>query len=51
MRFDEISKETPHLINLRPGGERYLIDFDRAEYRPGFEVVHLRPYQEHLATR
>lgn len=29
-RFDEISKETPHLINLRPGGDRYLIDFERA---------------------
>ncbi len=30
LRFDEISKETPHLINLRPGGNRYLIDFERA---------------------
>lgn len=30
LRFDEISKETPHLINLRPGGSRYLIDFERA---------------------
>ncbi|VVB93319.1 Dihydroxy-acid dehydratase [uncultured archaeon] len=29
-RFDEISRETPHLINLRPGGDRYLIDFERA---------------------
>jgi dihydroxy-acid dehydratase len=29
-RFDEISKETPHLINLRPGGNWYLIDFERA---------------------
>ncbi|SNQ62647.1 dihydroxy-acid dehydratase [Candidatus Methanoperedens nitratireducens] len=29
-RFDDISKETPHLINLRPGGDRYLIDFERA---------------------
>ncbi|NJD76602.1 MAG: dihydroxy-acid dehydratase [Candidatus Methanoperedens sp.] len=29
-RFDEISRETPHLINLRPGGNRYLIDFERA---------------------
>ncbi len=29
-RFDEISRETPHLVNLRPGGNRYLIDFERA---------------------
>ncbi len=29
-RFDELSRETPHLINLRPGGNRYLIDFERA---------------------
>jgi dihydroxy-acid dehydratase len=29
-RFDEISRETPHLINLRPGGNRFLIDFERA---------------------
>ncbi len=29
-RFDEISRETPHLVNLRPGGKHYLIDFERA---------------------
>ncbi len=29
-RFDEISRETPHLVNLRPGGTSYLIDFERA---------------------
>ncbi|HID26796.1 MAG TPA: dihydroxy-acid dehydratase [Methanosarcinales archaeon] len=29
-RFDELSRETPHLINLRPGGNNYLIDFERA---------------------
>ncbi len=29
-RFDEISRDTPHLINLRPGGNQYLIDFERA---------------------
>jgi dihydroxy-acid dehydratase len=29
-RFDEISRKTPHLINLRPGGNRYLIDFEHA---------------------
>lgn len=29
-RFDELSKVTPHLINLRPGGEHFMIDFDKA---------------------
>lgn len=29
-RFDELSRITPHLINLRPGGEHFMIDFDRA---------------------
>lgn len=29
-RFDDISRETPHLVNLRPGGTSYLIDFERA---------------------
>jgi len=28
--FDEISKKIPHLVNLRPGGPHFLIDFDRA---------------------
>ncbi|MCZ7398761.1 MAG: dihydroxy-acid dehydratase [Candidatus Methanoperedens sp.] len=37
MRFDEISKETPHLINLRPGGDRYLIDFERAGGVPAIQ--------------
>lgn len=36
-RFDELSKETPHLINLRPGGNRYLIDFDRAGGVPAIQ--------------
>ncbi len=36
-RFDEISKETPHLINLRPGGNRYLIDFERAGGVPAIQ--------------
>jgi len=36
-RFDEISKETPHLINLRPGGDRYLIDFERAGGVPAIQ--------------
>ncbi|NJD53989.1 MAG: dihydroxy-acid dehydratase [Candidatus Methanoperedens sp.] len=35
--FDEISKETPHLINLRPGGNRYLIDFERAGGVPAIQ--------------
>ncbi|VVB95698.1 Dihydroxy-acid dehydratase [uncultured archaeon] len=37
LRFDEISKETPHLINLRPGGDRYLIDFERAGGVPAIQ--------------
>ncbi len=37
-RFDEISRETPHLINLRPGGDRYLIDFDRAGGVPAIQM-------------
>ena len=36
-RFDEISRETPHLINLRPGGSRYLIDFERAGGVPAIQ--------------
>jgi dihydroxy-acid dehydratase len=36
-RFDIISKETPHLINLRPGGNRYLIDFERAGGVPAIQ--------------
>lgn len=37
LRFDQISKETPHLINLRPGGNRYLIDFERAGGVPAIQ--------------
>jgi dihydroxy-acid dehydratase len=36
-RFDEISRETPHLINLRPGGNYYLIDFERAGGVPAIQ--------------
>lgn len=36
-RFDQISRETPHLINLRPGGDRYLIDFERAGGVPAIQ--------------
>ncbi|RQD80970.1 dihydroxy-acid dehydratase, partial [Methanosalsum natronophilum] len=28
--FDELSKTTPHLVSLRPGGEDLMLDFDRA---------------------
>lgn len=28
--FDELSKTTPHLINLRPGGDNHMLEFDRA---------------------
>ncbi|PWB52761.1 MAG: dihydroxy-acid dehydratase [Candidatus Methanoperedenaceae archaeon] len=37
IRFDEISKETPHLINLRPGGDRFLMDFERAGGVPAIQ--------------
>jgi dihydroxy-acid dehydratase len=36
-RFDEVSRETPHLINLRPGGNRFLIDFERAGGVPAMQ--------------
>ncbi len=36
-RFDELSRETPHLINLRPGGNRFLIDFERAGGVPAMQ--------------
>ena len=28
--FDEISRKTPHITNLRPGGEHFMLDFDQA---------------------
>jgi dihydroxy-acid dehydratase len=28
--FDEISKKTPHITNLRPGGEHFMLDLDQA---------------------
>lgn len=28
--FDKLSRTTPHLISLRPGGPNFMIDFDRA---------------------
>ncbi len=36
-KFDDISRETPHLINLRPGGNRFLIDFERAGGVPAIQ--------------
>jgi dihydroxy-acid dehydratase len=36
-RFDEVSRETPHLINLRPGGNRFLVDFERAGGVPAMQ--------------
>lgn len=36
-RFDEVSRETPHLINLRPGGNYFLIDFERAGGVPAIQ--------------
>ncbi len=38
LRFDELSRETPHLINLRPGGDRYLIDFEHAGGVPAIQM-------------
>jgi dihydroxy-acid dehydratase len=28
--FDRLSKETPHLVNLRPGGPHHMIDLEKA---------------------
>lgn len=36
-RFDDLSRETPHLINLRPGGSNFLIDFERAGGVPAIQ--------------
>ena len=29
-RFDRLSRETPHLVNLRPGGPYHILDLERA---------------------
>jgi len=29
-RFDQLSRETPHLVNLRPGGPHHILDLERA---------------------
>lgn len=28
--FDKLSRETPHIVNLRPGGDHFILDLDRA---------------------
>jgi dihydroxy-acid dehydratase len=29
-RFDQLSRDTPHLVDLRPGGPHHMLDLDRA---------------------
>jgi dihydroxy-acid dehydratase len=29
-KFDELSRDTPHLVNLRPGGPHHILDLERA---------------------
>jgi dihydroxy-acid dehydratase len=41
-RFDQLSKETPHLVNLRPGGPHHILDLDRAGGIPAI-MNRLRP--------
>ncbi len=41
-RFDQLSRETPHLVNLRPGGPYHMIDLDRAGGIPAI-FSRLRP--------
>jgi dihydroxy-acid dehydratase len=51
IRFDEISRETPHLINLRPGGNRFLLDFERAGGVPAIqERLRSRLYMDTLTV-
>lgn len=33
--FDEVSKQTPHIVNLRPGGDYFMEDLDAAGGIPG----------------
>ncbi|OPY49620.1 MAG: dihydroxy-acid dehydratase [Methanosaeta sp. PtaU1.Bin060] len=37
-RFDRLSRETPHLVNLRPGGPYHILDLDRAGGIPAVMV-------------
>ncbi len=41
-RFDQLSRDTPHLVNLRPGGPHHMIDFDRAGGVPAV-LARLKP--------
>jgi dihydroxy-acid dehydratase len=41
-KFDRLSRETPHLVNLRPGGPYHMIDLDRAGGIPAI-LQRLRP--------
>lgn len=44
--FDKVSKETPHITNMRPGGEHFMEDL---EYAGGIPAV-LHVLQERLKT-
>jgi dihydroxy-acid dehydratase len=41
-RFDQLSRDTPHLVNLRPGGPHHMIDLDRAGGIPAI-LTRLKP--------
>jgi len=41
--FDRLSRETPHLVNLRPGGPYHMLDLDRAGGVPAV-LSRLKPY-------
>jgi dihydroxy-acid dehydratase len=41
-QFDQLSRDTPHLINLRPGGPHHMIDLDRAGGIPAI-LARLKP--------
>jgi len=43
--FDRISRQIPHLVNLRPGGENFMEDLEEAGGVPGL----LNTLREHLA--
>jgi dihydroxy-acid dehydratase len=41
-RFDQLSRDTPHLVNLRPGGPHHMLDLDRAGGIPAI-LARLKP--------
>jgi dihydroxy-acid dehydratase len=41
-RFDQLSRDTPHLVNLRPGGPHHMLDLDRAGGIPAV-LARLKP--------